>query len=180
MMPSLAEIVFNCPHCAGPLIARAGDGGRTTDCPHCHQSFAIPAQNEVINKETFSEPRGLRRILQEVRDSEWETIRRKLQETKGRVAALESEIVKLREEVAAAPSAPEGGAGLRESLEHLRVEVAPLREENAEMLRQLIALRAELDGERQDHEATRQQLVRLRARTTGRRTPFPAIAAVQG
>src|SRR3954468_6261258 len=77
MMPSLAEIVFNCPLCRGPLIAWETDAGRTTDCPHCLKPLSIPGTEVgIVDKDTFCEPMGLRRILQEVRDSEWESIRR--------------------------------------------------------------------------------------------------------
>jgi hypothetical protein len=210
MMPSLAEIVFNCTLCNGPLIAWETDAGRTTDCPHCLKPLTIPSKNvEVVNKDTFCEPMGLRRILQEVRDTEWENIRRKLQESKARVAALETELRHAREQQALAAAMPavggEAGAQmltqlrhelaemaaraeetahavaatnqqhevaldrLREALETVRAEVAPLRAENAEMLRLLSVARLELETERRATAAAQEELAR-RERKAGRRT----------
>lgn len=216
MMPSLAEIVFNCTLCKGPLIAWESDAGRTTDCPHCLKPLTIPSKDvEVVNKDTFCEPMGLRRILQEVRDSEWESIRRKLQESKARVVALEAELRQAKAqqtlEAAVAPGGDEGGQLLaqarrelaemsaraeeaarttaatkqqhevaldrmREALETVRAEVGPLREENAEMLRQLGEARAELEAERKTASAAKEELARRKA---GRRSgPVGGVAGV--
>jgi hypothetical protein len=210
MMPSLAEIVFNCTLCNGPLIAWETDAGRTTDCPHCLKPLTIPSNDvEIVNKDTFCEPMGLRRILQEVRDSEWENIRRKLQESKGRVTVLEAELRQAHEQQALAAGVALGGgdagaqllAGLRrevgemsaraeettraiaaskqqhevaldrlrEALETVRAEVAPLREENAEMLRLLAMARLELEAERKATAAAKEELAR-KERKAGRRS----------
>lgn len=136
-MPSLAEIVFTCPLCEGPLIAWETDAGRTTDCPHCLKPLAIPTKDvEIVNKDTFCEPRGLRRILQEVRDSEWESIRRKLQETKARVVVLEGELRQAREEKAIATAVALGsGDGNAELLADLRRQLSELTARSEEAAR---------------------------------------------
>lgn len=217
MMPSLAEIVFNCTLCNGPLIAWESDAGRTTDCPHCLKPLTIPSKNlEVVNKDTYCEPMGLRRILKEVRDTEWEIIRRKLQQSKGRVAALETELRQAKEKQALAATVAAGGhdggaqlieqmrrelaemAGraeetarsiaatkqqhevaldrLREALETLRAEVGPLREENAQMLRQLSETRAALEAERKAGAAAQDEFARRKA---GRRSgPVGGVSGV--
>jgi len=217
-MPSLAEIVFNCTLCNGPLIAWETDAGRTTDCPHCLQPLLIPSKDvEIVNKDTFCEPMGLRRILQEVRDSEWENIRRKLQESKARVVALEGELRQAQEKLAltSAVALGDGDAGaqlvaqtrrelaemtaraeataragaatkqqhevaldrMREALETIRAEVGPLREENAEMLRQLGTARAELEAERKAVASAKEELAR-KERKAGRRSG--PVGGVQG
>src|SRR4051812_4538078 len=99
MMPSLREVAFHCPLCAGPLIAWQSEAGVRTDCPHCLKPIYVPSSGKPINKNTFEEPHGLRRILQEVRDQEWESMRRKLKVSKAQNVWLEEELRKLREEV---------------------------------------------------------------------------------
>jgi DNA repair exonuclease SbcCD ATPase subunit len=218
MMPSLAEIVFNCTLCNGPLIAWETDAGRTTDCPHCLKPIAIPSNDvEIVNKDTFCEPMGLRRILQEVRDNEWENIRRKLQQSKARVASLEKELRESHEKQALAAAVALGGgdAGaqlladmrrelaemgaraeettraiaatkqqhevaldrLREALETVRAELAPLREENAGMLRLLEIARVELEAERKAAAAAREELAR-KERKAGRRSAPVALSGI--
>jgi DNA repair exonuclease SbcCD ATPase subunit len=168
MMPSLAEIVFNCTLCNGPLIAWETDAGRTTDCPHCLQPLTIPSTNvEVVNKDTFCEPMGLRRILQEVRDSEWETIRRKLQESKARVAVLEAELRAAREQQALAAAVALGGddAGAQ-LLAHMRRELAQMAARAEETARTIAATKQQhevaLDRLREALEIVRAEVGPLR------------------
>jgi hypothetical protein len=58
---------------------------------------------------------------------------------------------------------------LREALETVRAEVAPLREENAEMLRLLATARLELEAERKATAAAKEELAR-KERKAGRRS----------
>ncbi len=168
MMPSLAEIVFNCTLCKGPLIAWETDAGRTTDCPHCLKPLTIPAKDvEIVNKDTFCEPMGLRRILQEVRDTEWENIRRKLQESKGRVAALEAELREAREKqsLAAAVALGGGDAGAQ-LLTEMRRERAELAARAEETTRTIAATKQQhevaLDRMREALETVRAEVGPLR------------------
>lgn len=168
MMPSLAEIVFNCTLCKGPLIAWESDAGRTTDCPHCLKPLTIPSNDvEVVNKDTFCEPMGLRRILQEVRDSEWENIRRKLQESKGRVAALEAELRQVREtEALRAAVALGGGDAGAELLAQTRRELAEMAARAEETARAMAASKQQhevaLDRLREALETVRAEVGPLR------------------
>jgi DNA repair exonuclease SbcCD ATPase subunit len=153
MMPSLAEIVFNCTLCNGPLIAWETDAGRTTDCPHCLKPLTIPTKDvEIVNKDTFCEPMGLRRILQEVRDSEWENIRRKLQESKARVAALEAELRQAHEKQALAAAVALGGGDAGAQL------LAGLRRELAEMAARAEETARAIAATKQQHEVALDRL----------------------
>jgi DNA repair exonuclease SbcCD ATPase subunit len=162
MMPSLAEIVFNCTLCNGPLIAWETDAGRTTDCPHCLKPLTIPTNDvEIVNKDTFCEPMGLRRILQEVRDSEWENIRRKLQESKARVAGLEAELRAAHEKQALAAAVALGGGDAGAQL------LTDMRRELAEMAARADETKRAVAATRQQHEVAldrlREALETLRA-----------------
>src|SRR5215216_4597311 len=75
-MPGLADIAFECPHCKGPLMAEASYEGMLFECPHCYAQLQVPG-GEAVNKDRFIEPAGLRRLLEQVRDKEWEALRRK-------------------------------------------------------------------------------------------------------
>lgn len=153
MMPSLAEIVFNCTLCNGPLIAWETDAGRTTDCPHCLKPLTIPSKDvEIVNKDTFCEPMGLRRILQEVRDSEWENIRRKLQESKGRVAVLEAELRQAQEKQSLAAAVSLGGGDAGAQL------LTDMRGERAEMAARAEETTRTIAATKQQHEVALDRL----------------------
>src|ERR1041385_8834147 len=62
---SVADIVFNCPRCRGPIMVEKGHIGESSECPHCFEAIVVPAA-AAVNKDRFVEPPGLRRILQEV------------------------------------------------------------------------------------------------------------------
>lgn len=130
----LADISFECPNCAGPLIAEASYAGRTSECPHCYGAFEVP-EAAAINKNVFQEPIGLRRILQEVHDQEWEKMRRELKALRARNAELEST-------VNAAPIvSPEGGAALEAECEALRAALEAVRLQYEQASRDLAASR---------------------------------------
>lgn len=178
MMPSLQETVFHCPLCAGPLIAWQTDAGQRTDCPHCLRSIYVPSSGEPVDKNTFEEPSGLRRILQEVRDQEWESMRRKLRVAKAQSAWLEEELRRVREELSAHPVPAEDRATMNPA------ELAALRGALAEALVRADKSGQEAAAERQQHEQTRrllakaeqeaaaaqEELARLKAQRAGRRT----------
>jgi len=41
--PSLS---YDCPHCGERLKSPLMDAGTEDTCPHCHQTFAVPGENE--------------------------------------------------------------------------------------------------------------------------------------
>jgi len=87
------EIFFACPLCTQPLVARLAEAGQEADCPHCFKLIRLPSSSvEVIDKNRFEEPFGLRRILLEIRNVEWEKMRRKLHEARARIAELERQL----------------------------------------------------------------------------------------
>src|SRR3954453_17649399 len=87
------EIFFACPLCSQPLVARLAEAGHEADCPHCFQQIRLPSSSvQVIDKNRFEEPLGLRRILLEIRNVEWEKMRRKLHEARARIAELERQL----------------------------------------------------------------------------------------
>ena len=90
-MPAIADISFDCPHCKGPLMAETAHVGLNCDCPHCFAPLEVPS-GDAVNKDRFVEPPGLRRLLKEVKDREWEILRRKAKASIARIAELESEL----------------------------------------------------------------------------------------
>jgi chromosome segregation ATPase len=72
-------------------MAETAHVGLNCDCPHCFAQLEVPSGDEV-NKDRFVEPPGLRRLLKEVKDREWEILRRKLKASVARTAELESEL----------------------------------------------------------------------------------------
>jgi chromosome segregation ATPase len=121
----------------------------------------------VVNKDVFCEPMGLRRILQDVRDAEWEAIRRKLQESRSRVAGLEREIKALREKEALPISLGVGDSDAQKVMANLREEVAALTAREAEAARTFAASKQQqevaFDRLREAMETLRAELVPLRA-----------------
>jgi chromosome segregation ATPase len=85
------DITFECPQCKGPLIVERDHIGHVLECPHCLEGITVP-RGKIVNKDRFQEPPGLRRLLGEIRDREWEELRRKHQVAKGRVVQLETEL----------------------------------------------------------------------------------------
>ncbi len=87
-MPAPSDIAFECPACDGPLIADAAHAGLTLDCPHCFQPLVVP-KGHAVSKGSYVEPLGLRRILEQVRDHEWEAMRRKLRVALAQASEME-------------------------------------------------------------------------------------------
>lgn len=94
-MPALPDISFDCDHCDGPLMAEVAHEGLSAECPHCYRGILVPS-GRAVNKETFIEPSGLRRILLEIRNREWESMRRRLRNAEQRTAQLEAELASIR------------------------------------------------------------------------------------
>lgn len=147
-MPTVSDISFDCPHCQGPLMAELSHVGLTCDCPHCYAQFQVP-DVRVVDKEKFVEPQGLRRVLKQVRDQEWEMLRRKLRAAKAYNAELEAELHRVQTALAAAKSSEEKGAEvealrkqqdaeielLRRELSAARDEAATFKKKNEELAR---------------------------------------------
>lgn len=98
---SIADIVFNCPHCRGPIMVERVHIGEFSECPHCFESIQVP-ELSAVNKDRFVEPPGLRRILQEVRDREWEHMRRKLRNSRAQIVQLEKDLAESKQAAATA------------------------------------------------------------------------------
>ncbi len=145
-MPKVTDISFDCPHCHGPLMADSSHVGMTCDCPHCYAQFQVPDGSEV-NKDKFVEPQGLRRVLKQVRDQEWEMLRRKLRAAKAHSAELEVELIRVQAALAERSATPkqsdenaasgEPAEQLRKDLEAARLEVAAANKKNEELTLQL-------------------------------------------
>jgi chromosome segregation ATPase len=124
-MPALSDIAFECPNCNGPLMAQVAHAGLACECPHCYVQLEVPEGNEV-NKDSFVEPPGLRRVLKQVRDREMEIIRRKFIGSKARVAELEAELHRAQSALAAEEAIPKFSADNGAELESLRKQLAEI------------------------------------------------------
>lgn len=157
---AVADISFQCPHCAGPLIAEAAHVGLRTECPHCYRGIEIPKGVE-INKNHFQEPLGLRRVLQQVRDQEWEIMRRELRAAKARNAKLEADLSSPR-----TGSSKKGASGAAEC-EALRKQLGAVNEQMARANAALATNReqheAALSALRSELEQSRTEVISLRA-----------------
>lgn len=109
-------------------MAELSHVGMTCDCPHCYAQFQVPDMSSVVDKDKFVEPQGLRRVLKQVRDQEWEMLRRKLRAAKAHTAELEAELHRAQAALAAAkPSEEKGG-----EVESLRKQLSELGEQFAQ------------------------------------------------
>jgi DNA repair protein SbcC/Rad50 len=128
LMPNaLADIVFECPRCRGPIMVERTHVGQSSECPHCFDPIEVP-EVASINKDKFVEPSGLRRILNEVRDREWERMRRKLRAAKAQIGQLEQQ---LEDAKIAAADAEITAEPAREESESLRRQLAEMNEKFA-------------------------------------------------
>jgi DNA repair exonuclease SbcCD ATPase subunit len=144
-MPALNDIAFECPECEGPLIAEAAHAGLATDCPHCYRSIEVPKGHRV-NTGSYVEPLGLRRILEQVRDHEWEAHRRKLRVALAHVSELEG---RLRHAENALAEQHENASPL-----------GPLHAQLAEFQQRYAQVTALFETTRQQHTATVVELQR--------------------
>jgi chromosome segregation ATPase len=167
-VPAVADIAFNCPRCRGPLVAEASFAGLASDCPHCFQPIEVP-RRPPLNKDLYDEPDGLRRVLREVRDREWETMRRKLHAIRNRAAELEGAL-----RAAELSGATAAGSRAAEEIESLRRQLAEAKDRLAQAnvafaagRRQHAAsveqLERELAAERERTEALSGETAELRA-----------------
>ncbi len=108
-------------------MAERSHVGMTCDCPHCYAQFQVPDVS-AVDKDKFVEPQGLRRVLKQVRDQEWEMLRRKLRAAKAHNAELEAELHRVQAALAAAKPAEEKGA----EVESLRKQLSELSEQFAQ------------------------------------------------
>lgn len=166
MVSPLADIVFDCPLCHQPVIVEKALAGVAVSCPHCAEVIEAPADVPAVNKEIFLEPPNLRRVLSEVRDREWEEMRRKLRDSQQKVRALEAGLAN-KVEHHSAPDAPHGGP------HPASTEVESLQRQLAESHgRFVLANQAfsagrkqhemALDRLRRDFETTREESLHLR------------------
>ncbi len=139
--------------------------GRQFDCPHCFETISVP-DAATVNKDKFIEPPGLRRILKEVQDREWEHMRRKLRAAKSQVTYLEKALKEAKEtasarEAAVAATAAETAPALEEA-EGLRKQLAEMTEKFAQANQAFTAGRKQhdfaLEKLRRDLETTREEL----------------------
>lgn len=158
---AVADISFQCPYCAGPLIAEAAHSGLRTDCPHCYRGIEVP-KGEEINKNHFQEPFGLRRVLQQVRDQEWEIMRRELRTAKARNAKLEADLNSPR---TGSSKKGAGGAAEREALrKQHEVTLSALRSELEQSRAEVVSLRSAQKAAETTAEKLRQTVRDLEAR----------------
>ncbi len=156
---NIADIAFQCPLCSGPLITEVAHAGQRFDCPHCYHEIEVPA-GETINKNQFQEPQGLRRLLREVRDREWENMRRELRTAKARNAELEAELGGLRRAPGSEPASDTGRSDSQsEELSALQTQVAEVTDALAASREKhgitLDALRSERERSRAEAEDCR-------------------------
>ncbi len=105
--------------------------GEVSECPHCFESIEVPA-SPAVNKDKFMEPPGLRRILQEVRDREWEHMRRKLRTSRAQITQLEKDLHAARESAVAVNVAVDVSAEASAENASLRQELAEMNEKLAQ------------------------------------------------
>jgi chromosome segregation ATPase len=146
------DVAFSCPRCNGHLIVERQLVGRDLDCPHCLQEIRIP-NLRMINKDKFVEPPGLRRILQDVRDREWEDLRRKHQQSRGRVEELEAQVKVVHEELAEKTAALD-----RLQQSQAGDDLASLRKQVADLSAKFVQANQTFLSGRKQHEAQCQQL----------------------
>jgi len=129
-------------------MAELSHVGLTCDCPHCYAQFQVPDVS-TVDKEKFVEPQGLRRVLKQVRDQEWEMLRRKLRAAKEHSAELEAELHRVQTALAAAKPSEEKAAEVealrkqqdaeielpRRELSTARDEAAAFKKKNEELAR---------------------------------------------
>lgn len=139
-------------------MAEASHVGMTCECPHCYAQLEIPS-GDIVNKDKFVEPRGLRRVLKQVQDQEWEMLRRKLRAAKAHSAELEAELHRAQAALAERAAAP------KPTDEKVR-EVETLRKQLAEMSDKLVhANQAFIAGQKQQEavaESLRNELGAVR------------------
>lgn len=125
-------------------MAEVAHIGITCDCPHCYAQFKVP-EASTVNKEKFVEPKGLRRVLKQVRDQEWEMLRRNLRAAKAHGVELEAELhhvqTALAERVAASKPDEEKAA----EIEGLRKQLTEVGEQFAQANQAFISGRKQQD-----------------------------------
>jgi chromosome segregation ATPase len=89
--------------------------GESSECPHCFDPIEVP-HADTINKDKFVEPPGLRRILNQVRDREWEHMRRKLRAAKAQINQLEAQLDEAKASLAVAETSVAPAAEEADSL----------------------------------------------------------------
>jgi chromosome segregation ATPase len=108
-------------------MAEEAHVGINCDCPHCFAQLEVPS-GDAVNKDRFVEPMGLRRLLKDVRDKEWEILRRKLKASHARTAELEAELHRAHTVIAEKTSAPKPSEDKAGEIESLQRELAELSE----------------------------------------------------
>ena len=104
-------------------MAAADHVGLSCECPHCYSQLQVP-EAAAVNKDSFVEPPGLRRVLREVRDREWEAFRRKLKAAHARVSELETELHRAQSALDAGATAPAPSDDKGKEIEQLRRQLA--------------------------------------------------------
>lgn len=122
-------------------MAEVSHVGMTCDCPHCYAQFQVPDAG-AVDKDKFVEPQGLRRVLKQVRDQEWEMLRRKLRAAKAHNAELEAELHRVQAALAAAKPQEEKAT----EVESLRKQLAEVSEQFAQANQAFIAGRKQQDS----------------------------------
>lgn len=190
-MAVATDLVIHCPFCKRPIIFEQIRTGEEAQCPHCYATIPLP-DGDPINKETYLEPKGLRRILREVRDREMEGFRRRLEDSRRQVARLQQQLTEAQRALldAVAPASVPADrtsedepslqarcqqqetalTALQASLEASREEARALRKEQADSSAALQlagevrkAVGVRLAEARMEADAARQELTRVRA-----------------
>nr|MDQ3621864.1 hypothetical protein [Verrucomicrobiota bacterium] len=161
-MSAVTEFVMECPHCKQPIIFEQKRTGQESRCPHCYQTIPL-LEGEPINKETYHEPKGLRRILREVRDREMEGFRRRLEESRRHAARLQQQLTDAQRALShrpppaeeSAPALPATDATGR--AEDLSETVRSLEARSKQQETALAELQLELEAVREEASALRQE-----------------------
>ncbi len=120
--------------------------GQNAECPHCFGAIQVP-ESMVVNKDRLLEPPGLRRILKDVRDQEWERLRRKLVAAKARIAELET-----------AAAAANATLAKKEAAEPSPLEIENLRKQIADMSEKFVQANQAFTAGRKQYDVTLENL----------------------
>lgn len=101
--------------------------GLACECPHCYAQFQVPDAT-TVNKDRFVEPPGLRRVLREIKDREWEVFRRKLKTARTRISELEAELERAQAARSSEAAAPKPSNNKEKEIEQLRRQLAEIGE----------------------------------------------------
>ncbi len=123
--------------------------GHSSECPHCFEAIEIPHES-VVNKEKFVEPPGLRRMLREVRDREWEHMRRKLRNFRARIEQLEKHL----------ETAKTAAATAQETAGPAAAEAEELRKQLGEMGEKFVLANQAFTAGRKQHDMALEKLRR--------------------